>query len=108
MQVTHNRDHKIWDCGSPLYDSYELASFAHIIERRQQMPLSPLARQCKSGVTLRALMNKDNEECSSASTTTTRVRDINRRKRWWNGKKNDEKKERINKKKMFACFFFAI
>ncbi|CAN8254007.1 unnamed protein product [Cochlearia groenlandica] len=23
----------IWDCGSPLYDSYELASLTHIIER---------------------------------------------------------------------------
>ncbi|KAG2725476.1 hypothetical protein I3760_01G068300 [Carya illinoinensis] len=23
----------IWDCGSPLYDSYELVSLAHIIER---------------------------------------------------------------------------
>ncbi|KMT20349.1 hypothetical protein BVRB_1g003480 [Beta vulgaris subsp. vulgaris] len=24
---------KIWDCGSPLYDSYELASLSHLIER---------------------------------------------------------------------------
>ncbi|ONI07367.1 hypothetical protein PRUPE_5G115500 [Prunus persica] len=24
---------KIWDCGSPLYDSYELASVGHILER---------------------------------------------------------------------------
>ncbi|KAF7826152.1 uncharacterized protein G2W53_017316 [Senna tora] len=23
----------IWDCGSPLYDSYELVSFTHLIER---------------------------------------------------------------------------
>ncbi|OMP08589.1 hypothetical protein COLO4_06320 [Corchorus olitorius] len=23
----------IWDCGSPLYDSYELASLSHLIER---------------------------------------------------------------------------
>lgn len=23
----------IWDCGSPLYDSYELASVGHILER---------------------------------------------------------------------------
>ncbi|XVF53035.1 hypothetical protein PTKIN_Ptkin05aG0066900 [Pterospermum kingtungense] len=23
----------IWDCGSPLYDSYELASFGHVLER---------------------------------------------------------------------------
>lgn len=24
----------IWDCGSPLYDSYELVSLSHLIERR--------------------------------------------------------------------------
>ncbi|KAL8499731.1 hypothetical protein ACS0TY_019628 [Phlomoides rotata] len=24
---------KIWDCGSPLYDSYELVSWSHLIER---------------------------------------------------------------------------
>ncbi|KAL4599030.1 hypothetical protein ACB092_11G097200 [Castanea dentata] len=24
---------EIWDCGSPLYDSYELASLSHIIDR---------------------------------------------------------------------------
>ncbi|CAO2835516.1 unnamed protein product [Amaranthus hypochondriacus] len=24
---------KVWDCGSPLYDSYELASVSHLIER---------------------------------------------------------------------------
>ncbi|CAI9764157.1 unnamed protein product [Fraxinus pennsylvanica] len=24
---------KVWDCGSPLYDSYELVSVSHIIER---------------------------------------------------------------------------
>ncbi|KAA0048909.1 glycosyltransferase family 28 protein [Cucumis melo var. makuwa] len=23
----------VWDCGSPLYDSYELASLAHLIDR---------------------------------------------------------------------------
>ncbi|XWS76902.1 hypothetical protein CRYUN_Cryun01aG0217800 [Craigia yunnanensis] len=25
----------IWDCGSPLYDSYELVSLSHLIERHQ-------------------------------------------------------------------------
>ncbi|KAH7850434.1 hypothetical protein Vadar_032826 [Vaccinium darrowii] len=24
---------KVWDCGSPLYDSYELASLGHVIDR---------------------------------------------------------------------------
>ncbi|KAF2566651.1 hypothetical protein F2Q68_00023719 [Brassica cretica] len=38
--LTDGRAHKIWDCESPLYDSYELASFAHIIERKL-LPFSP-------------------------------------------------------------------
>ncbi|KAI3494909.1 hypothetical protein L1887_36933 [Cichorium endivia] len=28
---------KIWDCGSPLYDSYELVSIAHVIEMHQMI-----------------------------------------------------------------------
>lgn len=27
------RDVAIWDCGSPLYDSFELASLSHMLER---------------------------------------------------------------------------
>lgn len=27
------RELSVWDCGSPLYDSYELASLAHLIDR---------------------------------------------------------------------------
>ncbi|CAL5397658.1 unnamed protein product [Camellia sinensis] len=28
-----NEAMKIWDCGSPLYDAYEIASVGHVIER---------------------------------------------------------------------------
>ncbi|XVE58016.1 hypothetical protein DITRI_Ditri04bG0136300 [Diplodiscus trichospermus] len=28
-----NESYNVWDCGSPLYDSYELASLGHILER---------------------------------------------------------------------------
>ncbi|TXG50637.1 hypothetical protein EZV62_023161 [Acer yangbiense] len=34
----------VWDCGSPLYDSYEIASFVHLIERKMialALPPSP-------------------------------------------------------------------
>ncbi|KAG8659062.1 hypothetical protein MANES_02G012350v8 [Manihot esculenta] len=32
----------IWDCGSPLYDSYEVASLFHIIDRHTMtLPFSP-------------------------------------------------------------------
>ncbi|XP_023640996.1 uncharacterized protein LOC17890159 [Capsella rubella] len=58
----------------------------------------------QSGLTLRALMDKEIEDgCSSASSATS-VPCIHRRKYWWNGKKKEEKKEPTNnKKKMFDC-----
>ncbi|KAI7994859.1 hypothetical protein LOK49_LG11G02784 [Camellia lanceoleosa] len=31
----------IWDCGSPLYDSYELASLSHLIDRHMMALPSP-------------------------------------------------------------------
>ncbi|XP_019169040.1 PREDICTED: uncharacterized protein LOC109164936 isoform X2 [Ipomoea nil] len=32
----------VWDCGSPLYDSFELVSVAHLIERNMRaLPPSP-------------------------------------------------------------------
>ncbi|KAG0490574.1 hypothetical protein HPP92_007437 [Vanilla planifolia] len=31
----------IWDCGSPLYDSFELASFCHVLDRHtMKLPFS--------------------------------------------------------------------
>lgn len=37
LQVKENEEDEaalaIWDCGSPLYDSYELVSLSHLIER---------------------------------------------------------------------------
>ncbi|GER26477.1 developmentally-regulated GTP-binding protein 1 homolog [Striga asiatica] len=32
-KATVQEDMKIWDCGSPLYDSYELVAVSNIIER---------------------------------------------------------------------------
>ncbi|XP_062119587.1 uncharacterized protein LOC133834102 [Humulus lupulus] len=28
----------IWDCGSPLYDSYELASMGHLLQKHTMLP----------------------------------------------------------------------
>ncbi|CAN1189559.1 hypothetical protein LINPERPRIM_LOCUS24552 [Linum perenne] len=38
-----DREVLVWDCGSPLYDSYEIASVGHLIERHtMSLPSSPL------------------------------------------------------------------
>lgn len=103
-KISNGRDHKIWDCESPLYDSYELVTFAHIIERKL-MPL--IWDECgdlspRSGLSLRALMDKEKDDYPSGSKT---MRSIQRRKYWWNRNKNVEKKVEIKKKKMFDCIF---
>lgn len=36
----HSEALAIWDCGSPLYDSYELVSLTHLIERHLMTPPS--------------------------------------------------------------------
>ncbi|ESQ39278.1 hypothetical protein EUTSA_v10001747mg [Eutrema salsugineum] len=100
-KISGGRDHKIWDCESPLYDSYELVSFAHIIERKL-LPFPPLTRP--SGMSLRALMDKDKDDYSSASKTTTCS--IHRRKYWWNRKKNEKIKETFKKKKLSDCILW--
>lgn len=36
------KDDRVWDCGSPLYDAYELVSIANIIERHMMLlPSTP-------------------------------------------------------------------
>ena len=36
------KDDRVWDCGSPLYDAYELVSIANIIERHMMLlPYTP-------------------------------------------------------------------
>ncbi|KAL2547633.1 uncharacterized protein Fot_09163 [Forsythia ovata] len=47
----------IWDCGSPLYDSYELVSFAHFIERHTMvLPSSVLLAQFESSTSKTHMM----------------------------------------------------
>lgn len=96
-EISDGRDHKIWDCESPLYDSYELVSFAHIIERKL-LPFSPHTRP--PGLSLRALMDKDKDDYSTASKTTTHS--IHGRKHWWSRKKNEE----IKTNKTFGSIYW--
>lgn len=95
--------HKIWDCESPLYDSYELISFAHIIERKL-LPFSPAhVRPPRSS--LQALMEKDEHNKNSYASSKTTTSSRQRRKHWWNGKKNYEIKKEIKKIMLPGCIF---
>ncbi|WRX17515.1 hypothetical protein QQP08_010002 [Theobroma cacao] len=52
----------IWDCGSPLYDSYELASFGHVLERHTMA----LPYPCRPSMQLRIISNKPKAEARVA------------------------------------------
>ncbi|CAH8387025.1 unnamed protein product [Eruca vesicaria subsp. sativa] len=101
QKVSDSRDHKIWDCESALYDSYELVAFAHIIERKL-LPFSP-SHVRPPRLNLRAVMDKDKEENSYASSKTT-TGSSQRRKHWWNRKNNYEIKKEIKKRMLPSCF----
>ncbi|CAA7016863.1 unnamed protein product [Microthlaspi erraticum] len=97
--ISDGRDHKIWDCESPLYDACELVSFAHIIERKL-LPFTPHTRP--AGLSLRALMDKDKDDYSTANETTTR----SGRRHWWSRKKNEETHEEDKTNKTFGSIFW--
>lgn len=48
----------IWDCGSPLYDSYELASFGHVLERHTMALPYPDCRSSMAMMRFRIISNK--------------------------------------------------
>ncbi|KAK8921168.1 hypothetical protein KSP39_PZI019932 [Platanthera zijinensis] len=40
-----SRPYPVWDCGSPLYDSFELASLCHVLDRHiMKLPYLPSLR----------------------------------------------------------------
>nr|VDD32994.1 unnamed protein product [Brassica oleracea] len=102
--LTDGRAHKIWDCESPLYDSYELASFAHIIERKL-LPFSPAHVRPPPFLSLQALMAKDKNNNNAYASSKTTTRSSQRRKYWWNRKKNYEIKKEIKKIMLPGCIF---
>ncbi|KAI3901250.1 hypothetical protein MKW92_040970 [Papaver armeniacum] len=43
LHIDHEDEEEVWDCGSPLYDSFELVSLTHVIERNMMvLPFSVL------------------------------------------------------------------
>ncbi|KAG5228268.1 hypothetical protein IMY05_016G0078500 [Salix suchowensis] len=53
----------VWDCGSPLYDSYEIASLGHLIDRHSLALSSPCGPEKEGGVVIDyASMPRDQEK----------------------------------------------
>lgn len=50
---------KVWDCGSPLYDSYELAALTHLIERHMMALPSSLGGSKRSRLSHRNHNNQN-------------------------------------------------
>ncbi|KAG6502508.1 hypothetical protein ZIOFF_034789 [Zingiber officinale] len=60
---------RVWDCGSPLYDSSELASLLHIIDRHT-MTL-PNHSKNSAGAQMQMVVSGDVAETEKKTTTTT-------------------------------------
>ncbi|KAJ0246485.1 Uncharacterized protein HA466_0170170 [Hirschfeldia incana] len=108
----HNNDRILWDCGSPLYDSYELVSLTHIIERHfMYLPSLSGTRKVCSSRTPSDLGDKANRTastvvdlcCSSDSRTGKLLGGVFRMK-WWKSKKNADVMEEEHKKKTKKVF----
>ncbi|KAL1211168.1 hypothetical protein V5N11_022765 [Cardamine amara subsp. amara] len=110
-------DHILWDCGSPLYDSYELVSLTHIIERHfMSLPSLAGAGKLYCSRTPSDLGEKANRAastvvdlcCSSDSKTGKLLCGVFRIK-WWKREKNAEVVvDGYKKKKMFCRILSGI
>ncbi|EOA26166.1 hypothetical protein CARUB_v10019604mg [Capsella rubella] len=111
--VAEDDDRILWDCGSPLYDSYELVSLTHIIERHF-MSLPSLAGTGKMycSRTPSDLGEKSNRTasavvdlcCSSDSTARKLMWGVFRTKWWKRAKNAEEVVDDYNKKKKKRMF----
>ncbi|XVF80201.1 hypothetical protein PTKIN_Ptkin15bG0051900 [Pterospermum kingtungense] len=61
----------IWDCGSPLYDSYELVSLSHLIERHL---MKPPYLGCSKRLTTRISHHIDVTPTTSTADSTSKAR----------------------------------
>ncbi|KAG7629331.1 hypothetical protein AtNW77_Chr3g0218521 [Arabidopsis thaliana] len=106
-------DRILWDCGSPLYDSYELVSLTHIIERHfMSLPsLAGAGKVCCSR-TPSDLEEKANrgantvvDLCCSSDSTTGKLLCGAFGTKWWKRKQNTEAvvDNYNNKKKNMFC-----
>ncbi|KAK4400938.1 hypothetical protein Sango_1199900 [Sesamum angolense] len=80
---------KVWDCGSPLYDAYELVSVANIIDRHTMALPSPFGfatstsefeKDCKKTANIVIHKRRHREKAkgvkSRLSTIFTRIRNL--------------------------------
>lgn len=58
----------IWDCGSPLYDSYELVSVTHIIDRHLMSLPYQLSGRSKRNVFLARSLSRANDQVVPTTT----------------------------------------
>ncbi|ESQ43913.1 hypothetical protein EUTSA_v10006386mg [Eutrema salsugineum] len=119
MVDDHNDRIVLWDCGSPLYDSYELVSLTHIIERHfMSLPSLPGAAKVCCSRTPSDLGANENRVastvvdlcCSSDSMAGKLFCGVFRTK-WWKRKKNTDRVidgYEKKKKKMFCRILSGI
>lgn len=92
----------IWDCGSPLYDSFELASLSHLIERHMMtLPSS-------SSSSYSSMSYVSRSEASGSSSEVDYVNKFHMKGMWkrkgdWEDVKNSKKAKRV---KVSGCFRF--
>ncbi|RWW05100.1 hypothetical protein GW17_00031642 [Ensete ventricosum] len=55
---------RVWDCGSPLYDSFELASFSHVLDRHTMVLPTEL-----QGMRMTMVVWRENNESKKKKTT---------------------------------------
>ncbi|RZC91308.1 hypothetical protein C5167_027371 [Papaver somniferum] len=70
----HEVEEEVWDCGSPLYDSYELVSLTHVIERNfMVLPFSVIRSSKRFNVSSRFSSARD--LIANVGTSTSMSRD---------------------------------
>ncbi|XP_039172076.1 uncharacterized protein LOC120294969 [Eucalyptus grandis] len=97
---------KVWDCGSPLYDAFELVSLSHVIERH--LMAFPCDRKSRSQnnrahVTSASCIEDANKACKVPS-----WREILRKRMWKRFRmsrrgKEDQKKLKVGPDRGFSC-----
>lgn len=113
---------RVWDCGSPLYDSYELAALNHLLERHM-MVLPPSCGSTRmTAVVPSGKVGRGNGKGRAEAagmfffTTTSLARSLGRRlwqrvtARGSNTKddEEDDDKEKSNHRKVFGFRFYAL
>ncbi|XP_062087078.1 uncharacterized protein LOC133793839 [Humulus lupulus] len=107
----------IWDCGSPLYDSYELVSLSHLIERHLMILPSPAAGSSSRRFIMtarfshhhhRQSIHVDDPPMAKGSSMVTRLSELVERKIVWKSKVFGSSKRKENyAKKLKATTSFS-